>query len=160
MTSEKDNSKRKKITPKYDEAKEVYDIFTSGTTGAPKCIPITNKNLNNYLLWSKDEYATKKPMVAPLFTSLSVDLTITTTILPLLCGGTIKVFPEAFNHSLLNRILKDKDINLIKLTPTHLSFLPENIIDGNEKECFVIGGENLPIEYCESLHRSFKNAKI
>lgn len=160
LASEKRDIRSKRIDPKYDETKEVYDIYTSGTTGIPKCIPISNKNLNNYLLWGKSEYQTLKPMTVPLFTSLSVDLTITATFLPLLCGGTIKVFKEAFNQNTLKQIFADRDINFVKLTPTHLSFFTDSKIKDDKKECIVIGGEELPIQCCKNLHQSFKKAKI
>jgi len=140
----------KDIEYKYMEEKVVYKIYTSGTTGIPKCVPITNKNLNNYILWCKDTYKTAKKLVMPLYTSLSVDLTITSTFLPLLCGGTIKAYRELFNPSIFKKIINDSDINVIKGTPTHFSFIP-NDKKVETKEILIIGGEQLTANMCEKL---------
>lgn len=160
LTAQKNNVKRKRIVFKYNGDDEAYNIYTSGTTGTPKCIPITNNNLNNYLMWCKNQYKTSAPMVAPLFTSISVDLTMTSTILPLLCNGAIKVFPDNFNHNTLKKIFNDKKINLIKLTPTHLSFFKPLDNDQQKELIVIIGGENLPVKYCKTLQSSFKKATI
>lgn len=135
---------------KYKEDNIVYKIYTSGTTGIPKCVPITNKNLNNYILWSKDTYKCTNKMVMPLYTSLSVDLTITSSFLPLLCGGTIKTYKEIFNPSIFKKIINDPDINVIKGTPTHFSFI-SNDKKINNKEVLIIGGEQLTVNMCEKL---------
>jgi non-ribosomal peptide synthetase component F len=105
LASEASDKKREKFKVKYQKNKAVYYIYTSGTTGKPKCIPIAQKNLNNYLMWANEKYKTKQQMVAPLFTSLSVDLTITSTLLPFLNGGAVKVFPGNFNQSIIKQIL-------------------------------------------------------
>lgn len=152
--------KEKKVKLNYNSDHEVYHIYTSGTTGIPKCVPITNSNLNNYLLWCFDEYQVKRKMVMPLFTSLSVDLTITSTFLPLITAGTIKTFPESFNSNVLKKIVEDKDINVIKCTPTHLSFLLNFKEKFTSKEIFIIGGENLSVELCRKVSDLFNEARL
>lgn len=135
---------------KYIENNVVYKIYTSGTTGIPKCVPITSKNLNNYILWCKETYKTTKKMIMPLYTSLSVDLTITSTFLPIICGGTIKTYKEIFNPSIFKKIINDPEINVIKGTPTHFSFITNNK-NVNNKEILIIGGEQLTVNMCEKL---------
>ena len=91
----------------------------------------------------------------PLFTSLSVDLTMPTLYLPLICGGTIKTYKGIFNSNIMKRIVNDKDINVIKGTPTHFSFVK----DGNykNKEVVIIGGEKLSTNLCKKLSKCFNS---
>lgn len=148
------------IKPNYKKSDEVYDIYTSGTTGIPKCVPISNNNLNNYLMWCMDEYKVIQNLVMPLFTSLSVDLTITSTFLPLVCGGIIKTFSDNFNINILKKIVEDKEINIIKCTPTHLAFILTADYKITPKEIFIIGGENLSSELCNKISKLFSTAKL
>lgn len=148
------------VTLNYKETNEVYDIYTSGTTAIPKCVAISNSNLNNYLMWCIDEYNVIQNFVMPLFTSLSVDLTITSTFLPLVCGGIIKTFSDTFNPNVLKRIVEDEEINVIKCTPTHLSFLFTGDYKVSHKEILIIGGENLPSELSNKVSKILPMASI
>lgn len=144
----------------FNGNQEVYDIYTSGTTGVPKCVPINNKNLNNYLSWCADEYSVNNKLVMPLFTSESVDLTITSTFLPLVTGGAIRTFKDSFNTQVLKEICEDERINVIKCTPTHLSFLLNADYKYTPKEIFIIGGENLSPKLCSKISNIFNTARL
>ncbi|MDD4809219.1 MAG: AMP-binding protein [Bacilli bacterium] len=126
----------------YNDKNILYQIYTSGTTGIPKCVEISNKNFSNYILWAKDTYKTKRKIVMPLFTSISVDLTMTSTFLPLITDGSIKVYKEKFNPNILKKVLKDPTVNVIKCTPTHLTFLLSKNYEIVNKEIYIVGGEN------------------
>lgn len=133
----------------YNEGNIIYKIYTSGTTGVPKCVPISNGNLNNFLLWVKDITKTKNKVVMPLFTSLSVDLTVPSIFLPIICGGTVKIYKDFFSQSVLKKIMSDPEINVIKGTPTHFSFVSDMQVEN--KEVLIIGGEQLSVHLCEKL---------
>ena len=133
----------------------VYKIYTSGTTGKPKGIEISYKNLSNYLMWAKETYTTIKTPTMPLFTSLSVDLTITSIYLPLLYGGTIKILKEQFSTIILNKILNDKDISILKATPSHLSLINKKTNSSIEK--IIVGGENFSSKLAENVYNYFNN---
>ena len=132
----------------------VYQIYTSGTTGTPKCVPISNRNLNNFMNWITDITLSKtqSKVVMPLFTSLSVDLTVTSVFLPFLCGGIVKTYKEFFSKTLLKKIMQDEEINVIKGTPTHFSFVNDETCKG--KELFIIGGEKLSANLCEKIAKA------
>ena len=145
LSEEEDKRYELSYTPNPD--KEVYRIFTSGTTGEPKCVPILRKNLNNYLAWAAGELIKETVVNMPLFTSLSVDLTVTNTFLPFLCGGFVRTFEENYNAGVLLRILSDNRLNVVKCTPTHLAFLSDKMIAELPKcetpKTFLLGGEKL-----------------
>ena len=72
----------------------------------------------------KDYYAVNTTSIFPLFTSIGFDLTITSTILPLIVGGKIVVYKEnPFGPDIaLLQLLGENIVNTIKLTPSHLTF--------------------------------------
>ena len=138
----------------------VYKIYTSGTTGNPKGIEISYGNLSNYLTWAKETYQVSERCVMPLYTSLSVDLTLTSIFLPLVTGGKIKIIEEAFSQLVLKKIFLDKEINVIKATPTHLSLL-EQVDTKNKLEILIVGGENFNQELAANISIMFNgNIKI
>lgn len=130
-----------------------YMIFTSGSTGTPKGVPINNKSLMNYLTWAKETYDLSPGMRVPLLTSISYDLSITSYLLPLITGAQIVVFDPYNNLLALKECTEyDKDIDLLKLTPTHLHILksqyPSYVIKARK---LIVGGEQLYYEHLENV---------
>ncbi len=64
-----------------------YVIYTSGSTGRPKGVLVTHGGLSNYLQWSTRAYAVTDGQGAPVHSSLSFDLTVTSLFAPLVVGG-------------------------------------------------------------------------
>lgn len=121
-----------------------YVIYTSGTTGQPKGVEISHLGLKNYLTWAQKYYFENKVANFPLFTSISFDLTITSTFLPLLSGGTIQIISGDDNYAKIQNILTNSKINAIKVTPSHLSVLNEMDLSGLKNlEVVIVGGESL-----------------
>ncbi|HWI60600.1 MAG TPA: AMP-binding protein, partial [Symbiobacteriaceae bacterium] len=54
-----------------------YVIYTSGSTGRPKGAMIHHRGLVNYLWWAKDAYQVAAGAGAPVHSSVSFDLTVT-----------------------------------------------------------------------------------
>ena len=150
---------KKEHVKKYNDDDIAYKIYTSGTTGTPKGIEISYKNLFNYLTWTSQAYNTNHNLVMPLFTSLSVDLSITSFFLPLLCGGTIKVFKEIFSSLTLDKILDDNEINIIKATPSHLSLI-SNKSNNDHIEKIIVGGENFSSKLAKKIIENFENVTL
>jgi non-ribosomal peptide synthetase component F len=59
-----------------------YIIYTSGSTGQPKGIMIPHRGLANYLTWAIEAYEVKDGNGAPVHSSISFDLTITSLFTP------------------------------------------------------------------------------
>ncbi|MGH7489986.1 MAG: AMP-binding protein, partial [bacterium] len=71
-----------------------YAIYTSGSTGHPKGVLVEHGGLVTYLRWAVREYRVAEGGGAPLHSSLSFDLTVTTVFAPLLAGRPITIVPE------------------------------------------------------------------
>ncbi|MEM8510042.1 MAG: amino acid adenylation domain-containing protein [Bacteroidota bacterium] len=121
-----------------------YIIYTSGTTGNPKAVVISHNALMNYLDWSYSTYLEDKPATFALFTSIGVDLTLTSVFLPLISGNKIVIYENEQEDALVT-IFKENKVTHLKLTPSHMKlvinnefpFTPTNL------EKLIVGGELL-----------------
>ncbi|QDL09671.1 non-ribosomal peptide synthetase [Brasilonema octagenarum UFV-E1] len=124
-----------------------YVIYTSGSTGQPKGVEILHCGLTNYLHWAKDYYAVAQGQGTPVQSSLSFDATITSLYLPLICGRTtILVREKQEIESLANIVKQNNHLSLVKITPSHLEILNQQIHPDfmpNRVNAFVLGGEAL-----------------
>ncbi|MGI9597868.1 MAG: AMP-binding protein, partial [Acidimicrobiales bacterium] len=130
----------------FDPAKrrpsdEAYLLFTSGSTGEPKGVPITELGLARYLRFAEESYteAGSAP-IAPLFSPLTFDLTITSLFVPILAGGKLIVI-EPDGPSGLSSIAERTDINWCKATPSHLEILVRLLPPDHRLRTLVVGGE-------------------
>lgn len=137
-----------------------YILFTSGSTGKPKGVVVSSKNLNNYLNWAAEYYSpTNVPLNMPFFTSISVDLTITSMFIPLITGGKI-ICCEGEIDQTFESVSNIKGKITIKGTPKQIQYLIESERFSPDVECFILGGEALDMSLCKALQEKFQNARI
>ncbi|MEL6273864.1 MAG: amino acid adenylation domain-containing protein, partial [Bacteroidota bacterium] len=138
-------------------AAPAYIMYTSGSTGRPKGVVISHRALSQYLRWAKSAYSPTEPVVAPLFTSVGFDLTITSLFLPLISGGTVVVYPEPTQGPDLAifDVLQDDLVNFIKLTPSHLDLLVGKNYADSELRTMIVGGENFKVSSAEFVSQAF-----
>lgn len=128
-----------------------YLIYTSGSTGRPKGALITHRSLVNYLTWSARAYSTADGGGAPAYTSLSVDLTVTSLFLPLLTGQSVILLSEQQGLDALSTALTPaRDFDFVKITPAHLKLInqcldPKQVAGATRT--LIIGGEALSPEH-------------
>jgi len=126
-----------------------YVIYTSGSTGQPKGVMITNQGLANYLRWSTREYEVAEGKGAPVHTSMSFDLGVTSIYCPLLAGRPVFFAPDDAGPDGLREILTAHDeFSFVKLTPAHIEMLDMHFSIETTKapKCLVVGGEALRFE--------------
>ncbi len=131
-----------------------YVIYTSGSTGRPKGCQIEHRQLMSYLQWALDFYFDGR--VAGdfgLFTPLAFDFTVTCIFLSLLRSRTLYIYPETLG---IDAILRDNfspatPIDIVKLTPAHLSMLAHLDIRETNVRRAIIGGEALTPEQVNIL---------
>lgn len=130
-----------------------YVIYTSGTTGLPKGVVINHSSIVNYISWSIENYVKVKPAVMPFFTSYSFDLTLTSVFVPLLSGNTTIIYPSDGEDSLLlEKIFKEDEVTIIKLTPAHLKIAANCATMPKKLEAMIVGGEMLGYQSALSIH--------
>lgn len=134
-----------------------YCIYTSGSTGTPKGCLITNRNLLHYIQWANDYYFDSRSPLAGnwgLVTSVSFDLTVTSIFTSLTRGKKLWIAGNhADTYTLLRESFTNKEIDALKLTPTHLSMLKDLDIKETCIQLVICGGEQLTLNQVNNLRR-------
>lgn len=95
-----------------------YIIYTSGTTGRPKGVMIEHQSVMNYLHGVRP-YFNPQCQHIDFSTNYCFDLTVTTTLCPLLLGRTVCIYEgELTDAQSYQQHLSRHDIDFIKTTPT------------------------------------------
>ncbi|QLQ34971.1 non-ribosomal peptide synthetase/type I polyketide synthase [Micromonospora robiginosa] len=137
---------RRRPAPTADDL--AYVIHTSGSTGRPKGVMVTHRGVANYVRWATQAYRLRAGDVVPLHSSVGFDLTVTSLLVPLAAGATVRMIGEHLGPAALGEALRDTatPFGLVKITPAQLELVthqlrPEEL--AGRTRCFVIGGENL-----------------
>ncbi|OBX27248.1 amino acid adenylation domain-containing protein [Gelidibacter algens] len=162
ITKERSEISKQPFTAIQSDLKKndmAYILYTSGSTGKPKGVRISHSALSNYLGWAKAAYNINEKSIFPLFSSIGFDLTITSTLLPLISGGRIITYKEnTFGADMsLMQVFEDNMVNTIKLTPSHLALVQEKKISSSYIHTMIIGGEDLKIALAKSMQSAFPN---
>ena len=127
-----------------------YVIYTSGSTGTPKGVMVHHRGLLNYLTWCRKAYPLEAGRGAPVHSSISFDLTVTSILAPLAAGRTVELLSEDEGvETLAEALRRSGDYSLIKITPAHIEILAKQLAPEQAKDrtrAFIIGGENLLYE--------------
>ncbi len=127
-----------------------YVIYTSGSSGQPKGVMVQHRALVNYLSWCTEAYEVAKGCGAPVHSSISFDLTITSLFSPLMVGRSVFLVADGIEN-LVAALLARDNYSLVKITPAHLralaELMPADEVAGRVR-ALIIGGEAL---YLESL---------
>lgn len=121
-------------------------LFTSGTEGKPKCVPLTHHNLisNQSAAWKRLEIKDGNEIflsLLPPFHALGFNITC---LLPLLSGLRIVFEANPLNGKKVARSVEEYEITILCLTPTFFSYLLHGVKDPSQFKSVglvVLGGE-------------------
>lgn len=144
IAKERDENPECRATPEN----LAYVIYTSGSTGHPKGVMIPHRGLVNYLSWCIEAYQVARGCGAPVHSSISFDLTITSLFSPLLVGRSVFLVDDGIQN-LVEALLARDNYSLVKITPAHLralaELMPLDQVAGRVR-ALIIGGEALHME--------------
>ncbi|MCX6580401.1 MAG: amino acid adenylation domain-containing protein, partial [Candidatus Aminicenantes bacterium] len=134
-----------------------YIIYTSGTTGKPKGVMVEHKSLVNYIHFAVKNYVKGEAVNFPLYTSIAFDLTITSIFTPLVTGNAVVVYSGWNKGNLIERIVDDNKVGVVKLTPSHLYLIGEKKLTDSPGKIrrFVVGGEVLKYQIARDISDNF-----
>ncbi len=111
----------------YDPHPEnlAYVMYTSGTTGKPKGVMITQNNVLNYCHWFIQSTQFNHTSIMDFSSSISFDLSIPCTIAPLLIGGAIAICSERKKTNPKEYLLhlKKHSVTHVEMTPGYMHLL-------------------------------------
>lgn len=148
----------------FNEESPFYVLYTSGSTGNPKGVVVTNKNITNFVHGINKKIDVEEKDNVLSITTVSFDIFELEMWLSLLNGAKIVLASdkEKLNPYLLNKLCKKNKVNIMQTTTSVYSSL---IYDKNNQDMFfdmnkiLIGGEKVTSNVVEKL-KQISNAKI
>ncbi|WP_310589921.1 non-ribosomal peptide synthetase [Fibrella aestuarina] len=130
-----------------------YILYTSGTTGRPKGVPIRHHSLVNLLLSLQQEPGLLPTDRVALTTTIAFDVSMAEIFLPLLVGAEAVMVDAATmrNAEQLATLLTDETITCINTTPSTLRMLLAVGWPGNKNLRIITAGEALPLDLARQL---------
>ncbi|MBK5066423.1 non-ribosomal peptide synthetase, partial [Paraburkholderia domus] len=121
-----------------------YVIYTSGSTGRPKGAGISHRSIVHYVDHVIRDVLGEMAVAMPLFTASGFDLTLTSLLAPLCCGGRVDIVSVSEPEVALAAIFApDAGLSAVKLTPSHLSLLAGLPPGTSPIRVAIVGGEAL-----------------
>lgn len=130
-----------------------YVLYTSGSTGQPKGVMIGQRALSNFLQSMAQQPGLKEGDWLLAVTPFSFDISMLELLLPLMTGGTLRLFHRALAQDpagLLDE-LNTHPIRLLQMTPSAWKLLLAAGWQGSKNLVALAGGEALPAHLAETL---------
>ncbi|SDD50751.1 surfactin family lipopeptide synthetase A/fengycin family lipopeptide synthetase D [Paenibacillus sp. CF095] len=138
-----------------------YCIYTSGSTGLPKGVLIEHRAVINLLAGIENIIAFQESKRILSVTTVSFDIFILETLLPLLKGMCVVMADaeEQNDPALLGKLMLREGVHMLQATPSRIGLILDNIkgAEGISKLTeIMIGGEAFGIELVHKLRNQTK----
>ncbi|OEC33737.1 non-ribosomal peptide synthase domain TIGR01720/amino acid adenylation domain-containing protein [Pseudomonas cuatrocienegasensis] len=132
-----------------------YVVYTSGSSGRPKGVEVTQGNLIHYVTACLARLNLSADASLTSLASCATDLGHTALFGALLSGRRLRLLEEelAFDAEELATVLGRQPVDMLKIVPSHLNALlvasePQRLLP---RQCLVVGGEALAAELVARL---------
>ena len=130
-----------------------YIIYTSGSTGKPKGVMLSQQALSNFLQSMVHEPGFGPDDCLLAVTPFSFDISILELLMPLICGGSVRLFHTSLAQDVAGfiRDLNNYPITMLQMTPSGWKILLAAGWHGDQKLIALTGGEALPAYLAEAI---------
>jgi len=131
-----------------------YIMFTSGSSGEPKGVMVTHRNLYGFLNAIQQNLKISQHDSWLSITDISFDISLLECLLPLIHGATLIVVPTFLYEDIDNTIsiIKKYKPSIMQTTPSIWNVLLDHLIDGEHKFSQILcGGEEISCSLAEKL---------
>ncbi|OBP13495.1 hypothetical protein A5320_18280 [Rheinheimera sp. SA_1] len=130
-----------------------YVLYTSGSTGIPKGVVVSQQNVANFLQAMSQQLPSNCCERVLAITTVSFDIAVLELFLPICTGGTVVLADAAaaLDATALMTLLDNHDITLMQATPVSWQMLLAQGWQGKRDLTALVGGEALPAKLCAEL---------
>jgi fengycin family lipopeptide synthetase D len=138
-----------------------YMLYTSGSTGYPKGVMVTHKNVVNFFTGICSEITLTERRKALCLTTISFDIFILESLLPLVKGMQVVLATESdqLDVDRLCKLIVASKVDVVQMTPSRLRTLVEQdptLRCLQDLEYLLVGGEKLPKELSVKVMASYR----
>ncbi|MDZ7717157.1 MAG: class I adenylate-forming enzyme family protein [Balneolaceae bacterium] len=140
---------------------EALIVFTSGTTGAPKGVVLSQRNLledaRSIAQWHNIDEQTRMMCVLPIH---HVNGTVVTMITPFFAGGSA-VLNQRFRVGRFFPIIKEEKVHIVSMVPTLLQYLNSHYGNKQRPDCptlkhVICGAGPLTVKVAENFEENLQ----
>ena len=146
------------------DADLAYILFTSGSTGVPKGVPLSRKNLAAFIgaFWDLGYEVTEQDHILQCF-DLTFDLSIMSYLVPMLRGACVYTVPyEGVKYLSIIQLMSEHAISIALMTPSTIQYLRPYFeeFDFPAMRYSLFCGEALPTDVALEWSRCLPNAEV
>ncbi len=150
--------------PDIKENDLAYILFTSGSTGLPKGVPISHKNLNAFILsFDKLGFNINSLDRCLQMYELTFDLSIVSFLIPILNGSCVYTVPNnGLKYLNVLKLIKERRLTVIQIVPSIIKLLRPLLQRVNlpDVRLCILGGEATYIDLLVPWSKSLPNCHV